>query len=74
MSLATKPLLGVVKIGDKVLISEGKYKQGVYPFGHCNHITESAQFLQIFLNNTNLALSKIILDHLILLDSQTLAS
>jgi hypothetical protein len=59
--------LSEVKIGDKVLVSAGKYEE-VYSFGHRN-IVESAQFLQIYSNDTNAPL-EISPDHLILLDSK----
>ena len=54
-----------VKMGDKVLVSEGKYEE-VYSFGHRN-VAESAQFLQIFSDDSDHQPIEISTDHLILL-------
>jgi 3D (Asp-Asp-Asp) domain-containing protein len=67
--LQNKGWIGIsdVKIGDKVLVSAGKYEE-VYSFGHRN-IAESAQFLQIYSNDTDAPI-EISADHLILVDSE----
>jgi intein/homing endonuclease len=67
--LKNKGWIGIsdVKIGDKVLVSAGKYEE-VYSFGHRN-IAASAEFLQIYSNDTDAPI-EISADHLILVDSE----
>jgi Hint module len=55
-----------VAIGDKVLVSGGKYEE-VYSFGHRN-VAESAEFLQIYSNDTDQPI-EMSPDHMILLGS-----
>jgi hypothetical protein len=73
VQLKNKGWIGIsdVKIGDKVLVSAGKYGE-VYSFGHRN-IAASAEFLQIYSNDTDAPI-EISADHFDLGRQRTLGS